>query len=111
MRQKEAAGRTTIARSPVTVSGRVDYFDDVGCLAEWVIEHQPPESAGLFVVDFRSGEWLDAKTAHYLRSEKLPTPMSSGLAAFKSEVAARSAADELEGQVWVWPQVLEEDVQ
>lgn len=106
-----AVSQREFATEVVTVSGSVDYFDDIGCLTEWVIEHQPPESAGLFVVDFRSGEWLDAKAAYYVRSEKLPTPMSSGLAAFKNEVAANSAADELEGQVLVWPEILGEDVQ
>jgi copper chaperone NosL len=106
-----AVSQREFAAEAVTVSGSVDFFDDIGCLAEWVIEHQPPESAGLFVVDFRSGEWLDAKAAYYIRAEKLPTPMSFGLAAFQSEASALSAADELEGEVLAWPQVLGEDVQ
>ncbi len=106
-----AVSQREFAAEVVTVTGRVDYFDDIGCLAKWVVEHQPSESAGLFIVEHHSGEWLDAKAAYYIRSEKLPTPMSSGLAAFKSEGAARSAADELEGEVWAWPEVLGEEVQ
>jgi copper chaperone NosL len=106
-----AVSQKEFAAEAVTVSGKVDFFDDIGCLADWVNEHQPPESAGLFVVDFRTGAWLDAKAAYYIRAEKLPTPMSFGLAAFASQAAAMSAADELEGKVLVWPQVLGEDVQ
>ncbi len=103
--QREFAGEV------VTVSGSVDTFDDIGCLAQWVAEHDPPETAGLFVVDYESGEWLDAKTAYYIRSEKLPTPMSFGLGAFATEAAAVAAAEKLEGEVMVWPQVLGEEVQ
>jgi copper chaperone NosL len=106
-----AVSQREFAAEVVTVSGSLDVFDDIGCLVQWMAEHQPPESAGLFVVDFESGEWLDAKAAYYIRSEKLPTPMSFGLAAFKSEAAARAVADELEGEVILWPQVLGEEVQ
>jgi copper chaperone NosL len=106
-----AVSQREFAAEVVTLSGSVDYFDDIGCLSEWVNEHQAPESAGLFVVDYESGEWLDAKAAYYVRSEKLPTPMSFGLAAFKSQTAARAAAEDLGGEMIVWPQVLGGDVQ
>ena len=63
--------------------------------------------AGLFVVDQITGEWIDAKTAFFVQAQKLPTPMSSGLAAFETEASARSAADKLEGEVLRWADVLE----
>jgi len=99
--QREFAGEV------VMVSGSVDVFDDIGCLRDWVQEHPPPEGAGLFVVDHESGVWLDARTAFYVQAGKLPTPMSSGLAAFETETAARAGADELGGRVLRWEQILE----
>jgi copper chaperone NosL len=102
-----AVSQREFAAEVVTVSGSVDYFDDIGCLRDWVKEHRPPESAGFFVVDQTTGEWLDAKTAFFVLARKLPTPMSSGLAAFDAEASARSAAEKLEGEVLRWAQVLE----
>jgi copper chaperone NosL len=102
-----AVSRREFAAEVVTVSGPVDFFDDIGCLRDWVKEHLPPESAGLFVVDQTTGEWLDARTAFFVKAQKLPTPMSSGLAAFETEAAARSTAEKLEGEVIRWREVLE----
>jgi copper chaperone NosL len=102
-----AVSQREFAAEVVTVSGSFDTFDDIGCLRDWVKEHQPPESAGLFVVDQTTGEWLDAKSAFFVQAQILPTPMSSGLAAFGSEASAQSTAEKLEGEVLRWPQVLE----
>jgi copper chaperone NosL len=101
-----AVSQREFAAEVVTVSGSVDTFDDIGCLGIWVKEHQPPESAGLFVVDHDTGEWVDAREAFFVLSKKLPTPMSSGLAAFKTEESARAAAERLEGKVILWETVL-----
>jgi copper chaperone NosL len=105
-----AVSQREFAAEVVTVSGSVDTFDDIGCLRDWVKEHSPPESAGLFVIDQTTGEWLDAETAFYVLAQKLPTPMSSGLAAYETEASARSTAEKLEGEVLRWEQVLEGDM-
>jgi copper chaperone NosL len=101
-----AVSEREFAAEVVTASGSVDYFDDIGCLRDWVKEHRPPESAGLFVVDRTSGEWLDAESAFFVQAQELPTPMSSGLAAFATEASARSMAERLEGEVLRWDEVL-----
>jgi copper chaperone NosL len=99
--QREFAGELVLE------DGRVETFDDIGCLATWVRETEPPRTAGLFVHDYASGAWLDAREAYFVRSEKLSTPMGSGLAAFEDPSAAREAATRWEGSVLRWDEVLE----
>ncbi|MHC4224542.1 MAG: hypothetical protein ACYSUN_11175 [Planctomycetota bacterium] len=50
-------------------------------------------------MDQESSEWLDARVAHYMRSDELDTPMSSGLAAFGTRERAEAAARKLKGRV------------
>ena len=56
-------------------------FDDVGCAALW-LEDKPWEDDGrteFWVADYRSKEWIDAKTATYVYRKT--TPMEYGLGA------------------------------
>jgi copper chaperone NosL len=62
---------------------KVLFFDDIGCALIW-LERQPPEarespSTEIRVNDWRSGEWIDARSAHYLTGQE--TPMQYGLGA------------------------------
>jgi len=89
----------------VTPQGRVETFDDAGCLAAWLREHGRPEGAAAFVADYRTGEWLAAEAATYVASPALPTPMRSGLAAFADRTAAEAATAELGGETAGWAAV------
>lgn len=66
------------------------FFDDVGCLRDYLKAH-PERSAAtrVFVADFRSRNWIPAEQATYQESS-IATPMGSGLLAFAD---ARAAAD------------------
>ncbi|MHC4136689.1 MAG: nitrous oxide reductase accessory protein NosL [Planctomycetota bacterium] len=97
------------AAQAVARSGRTDFFDDIGCLVRWAAEHAPAEETALFVVDHETGAWLDAKDAHYVRSETLDTPMSSGLAAFGTQARAMAAAKPLKGRVLGWEALCKEE--
>lgn len=97
-----AVSRRPFAAEAVTPAGAVHFFDDIGCLARWTEEQPPPPATGLFVVDYGSGEWLDAKGARYVRAEKLETPMASGLVAFGSADRAQAEATKLGGRVVDW---------
>ncbi len=58
-------------------------FDDIGCALFWLKEQNIPwaEAADteIWVNDLRSGEWLDARKAHYLPGKT--TPMAYGYGA------------------------------
>ncbi len=101
-----AISERRFAAELVTPGGRVELFDDIGCLADWLRENGRPAGAGIFAVDFATGKWLVADEAVYVRSPDLPTPMSHGLAAFADRPAAETARAELGGEVVDWAEVV-----
>ena len=111
-----AISQRELAAEAVTPGGRVERFDDIGCLLDWRQEHEVPEGTAFSVVDFTTGDWLDATDAGYLRSRAMPTPMGSGLAAFASREAAAAAAERLgvgpeghAGEVLGWAELSAEE--
>ena len=60
---------------------RLHYFDDIGCALIW-LDQQPwrdDPRTQIWVNDWRSGLWIDARSAHYLPVKE--TPMRYGLGA------------------------------
>lgn len=93
----------------VTRTGKVYAFDEAGCLALFYREGgvEPSAVAGLWVNDFfEPSRRLPADSAVYVHSDRLHTPMGSGLAA----VARGAEADSLHrltgGEVLTWQAVL-----
>jgi copper chaperone NosL len=103
-----AVSQREFAAQIVTVTGSFDTFDDIGCLRDWIEEHHPADTAGIFVVDYEMGQWIDARTASYVLTKQLPTPMGSGLCAYQDKRLAESAAAHLEGRVLQWTEILAE---
>lgn len=62
-------------------SSRVFLFDDIGCAVVWLQDKpwRDHPATEIWVNDWRSGAWIDARTAHYLRGQD--TPMQYGLGA------------------------------
>jgi copper chaperone NosL len=61
------------------------YFDDIGCLLQYArasAERSPGAEA--FVADHRTGAWVSARQALYVRHDAIETPMGSRLMAFAS---------------------------
>ena len=60
---------------------RVLYFDDIGCAILWLDEKPWKDDPGteIWATDYRSGDWIDARTATYVK-ERI-TPMEYGLGA------------------------------
>ena len=66
---------------PPRKRSKVFDFDDIGCAMLW-LEDQPwkdDPKTEIWVKDYRSGDWLDARTATYLKNRI--TPMEYGLGA------------------------------
>lgn len=101
-----AVSQREFAAEAVDPGGAVHYFDDIGCLAAWVRAQKPPDTIGLFVVDYGNGAWLDARSAFYVRSTLVQTPMSYGLVAFGKRSDAAAAAERLQGQIVTWEELL-----
>ncbi|MFA7242325.1 MAG: nitrous oxide reductase accessory protein NosL [Sulfuricellaceae bacterium] len=60
-------------------------FDDIGCAVEW-LKKQPwanDATTGIWVMDYRTGKWLDARRARYIGGKT--SPMAYGYAAVTDE--------------------------
>lgn len=64
-------------------------FDELGCLRDYVSETPLGDAAAVFVVDHRTGAWLNARQAVFTRTSE-HTPMGSGLVAH-ADAASRDA--------------------
>lgn len=72
----------------VTTKGKVFKFDDVNCMVRYIKDNKVDEKTLAFtlVVDYGNPKQLiDAKTARYLRSDDIQSPMGSHLAAFVTD--------------------------
>ena len=67
------------------------FFDDVGCLRDFLAEN-PDKKTGLtaYVADHRTRAWIPADRAVYTKIESLSTPMNSHLIAH-ADAASRAA--------------------
>lgn len=79
---------------------KVSKFDDIGCAVLW-LKGKPWESDNkteIWVADYRSGEWIDARTATYV--PRKTTPMEYGLGAqsetLPSGLSFRQAIEHIE---------------
>ncbi len=61
--------------------GMVKKFDDLGCAVLWLDQQPWRDEAGveIWVNDYQTGEWIDARTAYYVTDRQ--TPMQYGLGA------------------------------
>jgi len=66
---------------PAERRAKVYKFDDIGCAVIWLEDKAWRDDARteIWVNDHRSGEWIDARSAHYLADQV--TPMEYGLGA------------------------------
>ena len=65
------------------------FFDDLGCLRDYLLHQRAPDDAVIYVADHRSGAWVDARAARFTKTDTA-TPMASGLLAHADE-ASRGA--------------------
>ena len=93
----------------VNNKGKAYFFDSAECLAAYINEQpeQGENSAFLLVTDYaRPGQLIDARSAHFLQSEALPSPMGMNLTALADAAIAGKMQQEHGGQVLNWDQVL-----
>ncbi len=63
----------------ISPSGKTWFFDDIGCLVNWLEDKDFKEEAVLWTHAEDTGNWIDAKKAWYVRTD--PTPMHYGFGA------------------------------
>jgi copper chaperone NosL len=93
------------AAAYVTEGGHAHTFDDIGDMVKAHLETEE-EVLAFFVHDYEDEAWIRAETAQYVLSDRLTTPMASGVAAFTSSQKAQTLASELQGQVLTFAELL-----
>lgn len=63
----------------VAPNGKTWFFDDIGCLVNWMKDKAFKKDAVLWTHAEDTGNWIDAKKAWYTRTD--PTPMHYGFGA------------------------------
>jgi copper chaperone NosL len=72
------------------------FFDDVGCLRDYLRQHAAAKGATAYVADHRTKMWTVAAKAVYVKNEQVETPMGSHLLAY-SDAASRDADTQAAG--------------
>ncbi|MBK6948096.1 MAG: nitrous oxide reductase accessory protein NosL [Haliscomenobacter sp.] len=90
----------------VTKKGRVYKFDAIECLVNYIAQ-QSAEPFALFLVNdyMLPGELIDARTATYLISRGVPSPMGAFLSGFGDEADARAVQASKGGGLYSWEQL------
>lgn len=78
------------AAALLTIEGESRKYDDIGCLLD-DYTHSGVKAAGIYVHDYNTGAWLDARVAVFVQSD-IHTPMASGLVAFSDRASAEKFA-------------------
>jgi len=66
------------------------FFDDAGCLRDWLKAPREEAPWTAWVTDHRTKEWVKAKDATFTRNPTVQTPMNSGLVAHASSASRDS---------------------
>jgi copper chaperone NosL len=81
------------------------FFDDIGCLRDFLRERPVEPGSVAYVADHRSPAWIRADAAVYSRCPSLETPMGSHLIAHAS-AASRDEDPAMRGCAGVSPQAV-----
>lgn len=91
------------AAEAVSNKSKVFMFDAIECLVPFLATMGEDEYPILVVNDYiRPGEWTEARTATYLISPNLPSPMGAFLTGFGDKSAAEAVQKEKGGELYNW---------
>ncbi|MCC6343500.1 MAG: nitrous oxide reductase accessory protein NosL [Bryobacterales bacterium] len=100
-----AISQKQFAAEVFDAAGNVVKFDDAGCMLRWLVR-QEKQAVAIYAVDYDSREWLEARTAIYVRTERIATPMGGGILAFAGRTQAEAAAGKFGGVVVTFSELL-----
>ncbi|NBG66447.1 nitrous oxide reductase accessory protein NosL [Acidiluteibacter ferrifornacis] len=86
-------------------NGKISHFDAIECLVNYLKEQPNKEHSKLAVADYSTSKLVDAKTAYYLKSKKIQSPMGANLSAFESEEVANNYKKKNGGAVYNWEEL------
>lgn len=87
----------------VTKKGKQFKFDAVECLVNALKDKEESDLAFILVADYSNpGNMIEAKSASYLISEAIKSPMGANLSALSSVKTANQLKSEHTGDVYTW---------
>mgnify|MGYP001821631111 CR=1 FL=1 len=93
----------THAAQYVTKKGKQFKFDAIECMMNDLTEKSELKLAFMLVSDYGNpGQMTDAKTATYLISPEIKSPMGANLSAFSSVDKASEAQQNHTGKIYTW---------
>ncbi|TDS57200.1 nitrous oxide reductase accessory protein NosL [Myroides indicus] len=92
----------------VTSKGKNFKFDAIECMVHYLNQQENDQNYHLLLVADLSnpGETIDAKSAVYIISKKIPSPMGAFLSALKTESEAEEIIAENGGEIYNWNEIL-----
>ncbi|MCX8011214.1 MAG: nitrous oxide reductase accessory protein NosL [Ignavibacteria bacterium] len=92
----------------ITSKGKVFKFDAIECLAAAILENEVELiNSKLYVINFfRENEFIEINQAHFLRGEKVHSPMGMNLLAVKTQEELALAKNEFGGEDMDWENLL-----
>lgn len=93
----------THAAQYVTAKGKQFKFDAIECMVNDLNEKNEEDIAILLVANYANpGEMVDAKTATYLISEEIQSPMGANLSGFSLKTKAEELQQKHGGDIYTW---------
>ncbi|MBL7811415.1 MAG: nitrous oxide reductase accessory protein NosL [Bacteroidetes bacterium] len=90
----------------ITPKGKIFTFDSDECMRDY-LKASANAGAQYLVTNYeKPGTLIDGKTAFFLHSPKMKSPMGGNLAAYADKVKATAAQQKLGGEVLTWDQFL-----
>jgi hypothetical protein len=89
-------------KATVTNNGELVSFDAVECLINYLKAVNNETLSDLKVADYKTGKLIDAKTAYYLKSKAIPSPMGANLSAYETKESAEKMSNKKGGDVYSW---------
>lgn len=77
--------------------GEARVFDDIACLVRSAKREGHPDALRFWFHDAATGQWIPGADASFVKSDRLRTPMSGGLVAYRGLSAAQRGAVEHHG--------------
>lgn len=97
------------AAEAVTSKGKVYKYDAIECLINDLKQKNEIDFSLLFVNDYSApGALIDAKTATFLISKEIKSPMGAFLSAFEKHEEAQKVMNEHKGDLFNWEEIQKE---
>lgn len=92
----------------VTKKGKQFKFDAIECMVNSVLELNNPQIEILLVANYANpGEMIDAKTASYIISPEIKSPMGANLSATATIDQTNALKEEYTGSIYTWESLLQ----